>query len=346
MILLVLMFTCAFALSGAAAFYSIVGLMAIFAAAPIPIAIMGSILEVSKLVIASWLYRNWNPIPRLMKGYLTGALVILMFLTSMGIFGFLSKAHLDQGVPTGDIAAKVALLEEKINTEKENINVARTTIRQLDSQVDQTLGRSTDESGATRSAALRRSQAKERAKLTADIDASQAKIAKLNEEKAPVAAELRKVEAEVGPIKYIAQLIYGQEAGTDSSLLEKAVQWVTILIVAVFDPLAVILLIAANWTLLHRDEWHPDPEPTEEKVEDPPAEEQKTLVEEENPVEMAVEEEIIEPAVDTSSEWEIAPPPTEPEEDVAFKADSEEYWRNHRSPVSDSVWARRTSQNP
>ena len=343
MILLVLMFACAFALSSAAAFYSIVGLMAIFAAAPIPIAIMGSILEVSKLVIASWLYRNWNPIPRLMKGYLTGALVILMFLTSMGIFGFLSKAHLDQGVPTGDIAAKVALLEEKINTEKENINVARTTIRQLDSQVDQTLGRSTDESGAARSAALRRSQAKERAKLTGEIDAAQSRIAKLNEEKAPVAAELRKVEAEVGPIKYIAQLIYGQEAGTDSSLLEKAVQWVTILIVAVFDPLAVIMLIAANWTLLNTRR---QISVIDDKVEiSPIADTEETYPEvlPEEP-EQVVEEPVQE---EVATEWQIAPPPEPevPDENIVFKPDSEDYWRAHRLPVTDSVWAHRKSQN-
>lgn len=243
-----LMFGCALALSSAAAFYSIVGLMAIFAASPIPIAIMGSILEVSKLVVASWLYRNWDPIPKLMKGYFIFALAILMFLTSMGIFGFLSKAHLDQAVPSGDVMAKVATLEEKINIEKENINAARTTLTQLDRQVNETLGRTTDESGAARSATLRRSQAKERTKLTDDIAASQAKIARLNEEKAPIAAELRKVEAEVGPIKYIAALIYEE---TDETVLEKAVRWVTILIVSVFDPLAVIMLIAANWTLMH-----------------------------------------------------------------------------------------------
>ena len=248
-----LMFFCAFALSGAAAFYSIVGLMAIFAAAPTPIAIMGSILEVSKLVVASWLYRNWRPIPKLMKGYLTGALVVLMLLTSMGIFGFLSKAHLDQAVPSGDIAAQVQLIDEKIKTEKDTINEARQTISQLDSQVNQYLSRSTDESGVSNSVIIRRQQAKERASLTKQIESSQAAIAKLREERSPIASQLRKVEAEVGPIKYIAALIYGDEATSDQTILEKAVRWVIILIVTVFDPLAVVMLIAANWSLLHRD---------------------------------------------------------------------------------------------
>ena len=117
-----LLFATALALSAVAAYYSIMGLVAIFAAAALPIFIMGSLLEVSKLVVASWLYRSWREIPFLMKSYFTVALVVLMMLTSMGIFGFLSKAHLDQAVPTGDVSAKLALIDEKIKTEKENLN--------------------------------------------------------------------------------------------------------------------------------------------------------------------------------------------------------------------------------
>ena len=272
MIMILLMLFFALALSGAAAYYSIIGLMAIFAASPIPIAVMGSLLEGSKLVVASWLYRNWTDVPRLMKGYLVTALVVLMFLTSMGIFGFLSKAHLDQAVPTGDIAAKVALLDEKIKTEKENINAARQTLNQLDQQVNQTISRTTDAAGTDRSIAIRRGQTKERAALQRDIEQSQAAIAKLNEERSPIAGELRKVEAEVGPVKYIAALIYGDEAAQETSILEKAVRWVTILIVAVFDPLAVIMLIAANWSLSrYRREVPPAPveenKPTESKFD-------------------------------------------------------------------------------
>jgi hypothetical protein len=254
--MIILMFACALALSGAAAFYSIAGLMAIFAASPMSIAVMGSTLEVTKLVVASWLYRNWANVPLLMKGYLTFALVVLMFLTSMGIFGHLSKAHLDQGVPTSDIAAKIALIDEKINIEKENIDAAKRALVQLDDQVNQTLSRTaaqSNDAGVRRSVAIRQAQSKERAQLTGAIGKSQEAITALNEEKAPIAAKLRQVEAEVGPVKYIAQLIYGQEVGTDSVLLEKAVQWVTILIVAVFDPLAVILLIAANWSIKHKE---------------------------------------------------------------------------------------------
>lgn len=252
MIQIVLLFGCALVLSGAAAFYSIIGLMAIFAAAPIPIAIMGSILEVSKLVVASWLYRNWSPAPKVMKAYLIFALSILMFLTSMGIFGFLSKAHLDQNVPTSDVAAEVALIDEQIKTEKDKINDIRQTLNQLDEQVNQTLARTDTARGVNRSITIRRQQAQERTSLTAEIAASQNTIAKLNQERSPKASQLRKVEAEVGPIKYIAALIYGDQAKSDQATLEQAVRWVIILIVIVFDPLAVIMLIAANWSLKNR----------------------------------------------------------------------------------------------
>ena len=240
-----LLFGTALALSACAAYYSIMGLVAIFAAAAIPIFIMGSLLEASKLVVASWLYRNWKEVPVLMKSYFTVSLIILMMLTSMGIFGYLSKAHLDQAIPTGDVSAKLALIDEKIKTEKENINASRKELTQLDAQVDQTLSRTTEASGADRAISIRRGQQKDRNRILNEIGQAQTKISKYNEERAPIASEVRKVEAEVGPIKYIAALLYGDNPETD--VLEKAVRWVIIMIVLVFDPLAVLLLVAANW---------------------------------------------------------------------------------------------------
>jgi len=242
-----LLFVVALSLSAVAAWYAVAGLVAIFAAATVPIVIMGSLLEASKLVVASWLYRSWKEIPILMKSYFTIALVVLMLLTSMGIFGFLSKAHLDQAIPTGDVSSKLALIDEKIKTEKENINANRKELSQLDQQVDQTISRTTEASGAERAISIRRNQQKDRARILSEIGSSQAKIAKLNEERAPIASEVRKVEAEVGPIKYIAALIY--DDSTDTDTLERAVRIVTIMIVLVFDPLAVLLLVAANWQL-------------------------------------------------------------------------------------------------
>lgn len=242
-----LLFLSALSLSAVAAYYSVMGLVAIFAAAPIPILIMGSLLEACKLVVASWLYRSWKEVPFLMKSYFTMALIVLMVLTSMGIFGYLSKAHLDQAIPTGDVAAKLALIDEKIKTEKENLNANRKELNQLDQQVDQTIARTDDSKGTERAIAVRRSQQKDRARILNEIGTTQTKIAKLNEERAPIATEVRKVEAEVGPIKYIAALIYGDNP--ESDILEKAVRWVIIMIVIVFDPLAVLMLVAANWQM-------------------------------------------------------------------------------------------------
>jgi len=178
--------------------------MAIFAAAAIPIAIMGGLLEASKLVVASWLYRNWKEIPKLFKVYFLTALVILMMLTSMGIFGYLSKAHLDQAVPTGNVASEVAILDEKIAIQKENINAARKQISQMDSINDQTISRTDDAKGIERANQIRRSQQKERARILDEISTAQREISKLNDQKAPIAKDLRKIEAEVGPIKYIS----------------------------------------------------------------------------------------------------------------------------------------------
>jgi hypothetical protein len=169
-----------------------------------------------------------------------------MVITSMGIFGFLSKAHSDAGLVSGDVQAKIAVYDEKIKTERENIDAARKALTQMDAQVNERLSRSTDDRGAERAVQIRRQQQAERTRLQNDISRSQGAIAKLNDERAPIAAEVRKVEAEVGPIKYIANFIYGDNP--DTNILEKAVTWVIIIIVIVFDPLAVILLLASQYS--------------------------------------------------------------------------------------------------
>jgi hypothetical protein len=229
--------------SAVAVYYSVAGLTAIFASAVIPIIIMGVVLEVGKIIATVWIKQNWSVAPRLIRSYLIVAIVVLMLITSMGIFGFLSKAHFDQSMPTGDVVDRIAIIDEKIRTEKENIDANRKALQQMDAGVDQIMSRTTDERGATRAAALRKSQQRERNQLYNDIATTQEAIRKLNEERIPIAKELRKVEAEVGPIKYIAAFVYGN---TDPSILEKAVTWVIISIIVVFDPLAIILLLASQ----------------------------------------------------------------------------------------------------
>jgi hypothetical protein len=230
-------------LSLVAEYYSILGLTAIFSAAVIPVIIMGIALGLGKVTATLWLKQNWSIAPWTMRGYLFTAIIVLMLVTSMGIFGFLSKAHSDQSLVSGDVQSKIAVYDEKIKTERENIDVNRKALKQLDESVDQVMGRSQDEKGAEKAVAIRRTQQKERSRLAQDIADSQKRIATLNEERAPIAAEVRKVEAEVGPIKYIAAFVYGE---TNEGILEKAVTWVIITLIVVFDPMAVILLLSSQ----------------------------------------------------------------------------------------------------
>jgi hypothetical protein len=271
MFLTVLMFVVAIALSAIAAFYSIVGLAAIFAAAVVPIVIMGTVLEIAKLTVTVWLHEYWRECRLIMKLYLVPAVVVLMIITSMGIFGFLSKAHIEQAVPTGDVAARVMLLDERIANERETIANARNLLRQLDDAVigiQSGAGREIrgadgvmrTENPAERALQVRRAQARDRAALTQTVEQAQQRIVQLQEQRAPIASQLREVEAKVGPIKYIAALVYGDDP--DKNLLERAVRWVIIVLVVVFDPLAIMMLLAATesrkWYLDRRRREEPD----------------------------------------------------------------------------------------
>lgn len=276
-------------------YYSIVGLMAIFSSMPITIATMGVALGIGKIVSTVWLKQNWNIAPLSIKIYLFSAIIILMMITSLGCFGLLSKAHSDQSLVSGDVLAKIAVYDEKIAVEKDTIETNRKALKQLDESVDQLMLRSTDERGADKAVSLRRSQTKERTRLLNEITTAQKHISSLNEERAPIAAEVRKVDAEVGPIKYIAAFFYG---ATDQTVLEKAVTWVIITLIIVFDPLAVILLLASQYsfqnfgkipeeTVIEETIEKSTEEPIEEiKIEDTPKEEvELTLVEEPKAVE-------------------------------------------------------------
>ena len=342
MFLTLITFVVALSLSAIAAYYSIAGLAAIFAAAVVPIVIMGGILEIAKLNATLWLHRYWSQCRWIMKLYLVPAVAVLMLITSMGIFGFLSKAHLDQAVPTGDVAAKVQLIDDKvaiqrelIKSERENIAAARATLAQMDSQVNARLDRGTSEASAERAVQIRAQQRRERSELNREIaqaqqriEAANKAIADLNIERAPIASDLRKVEAEVGPIKYIAALIYGDQA--DSTLMEKAVRWVIIILVTVFDPLAVMLLLAASeslvWEKQRRQqalagvtpvaELTPEapPEPTPEPVPEAPPEPTPEPVPEPPPM---PEPEPPPPELEPVTESIPEPPPPEPVAEIA-----------------------------
>jgi hypothetical protein len=232
----------ALSISAVAAYYSIVGLMAIFSAAAFSIAVMGVVLEIGKLVTASWLYQNWKTVPKVLKYYLTSAVVILMFITSMGIFGYLSKSHIDAGTNTSQVTVKLDRVNSRIASEQKVIDRAERQLENLDKALERYV-----ELGAVSKGLDRRiSQEEERLKLTNMVNKSQEKIDEYLDEKSDYELEIKNFEVEVGPLKYISALLYGDDALT---FLENAVRWVILILVFVFDPLAVLLVVAANITI-------------------------------------------------------------------------------------------------
>ena len=243
MFLTLLTFLSAISISVIAAGYSIVGLATLFAGAVVPIIAMGSALEVGKLVAASWLYHNWNSdVPRLLKSYLFGAIIVLVFITSLGIFGFLSKAHLDQVKPTSSNAIKIEVIDKQINQQNLIIDRAEKQITLLDKALQVYI----DKEYVSKGLKERKKQEEERTLLNNAINEASDKIAELTNQKAELSLAQDKIEAEVGPIKYVAELIYGENAQDN---FDKSVRFVILILIFVFDPLAVLLLIAANISL-------------------------------------------------------------------------------------------------
>ena len=220
MIQVLLPFASAIALSVVAAYYSVIGLAQIFPGSYWPIIIMGSVLEISKLVTVSWLYNNWNDTVRIMRYYFLIAIILLMLITSMGIFGYLSKAHLDTNVNINANSVQLKTLETQERIAKERLNYL--------------LQRAGDPATATK-------------KIDTQIQEVQADLKKLSSEKLPLLSEENLLMAEVGPIQYIAELFYTKD---DAGFIDKAVRLVIIIIIVVFDPLATLLLIASNQTLV------------------------------------------------------------------------------------------------
>lgn len=239
----------ALALSATAAYYAIFGLALIFSAAMIPVIIMGSILETAKVVTASWLYRNWDHAPKILRLYLTIAVIIIMFITSMGIFGYLSRAHIEQKVTQGDNTIAIAEIDRRIEIEQRRIDNAILVMSQLDETV-QTLINYDRIRGPDGAIAVRESQSEERDDLDSIIESANERMQTLFDQRTPLLQDQLKFEAEIGPIKYVAELLYGES--TDA-VIEKSVRIVIIILVLVFDPLAIMLMIAANWSLMGKN---------------------------------------------------------------------------------------------
>jgi hypothetical protein len=310
-------FLTALTISSVAIYYSVAGLVAIFAAAAVPIIIMGTSLEVGKLVTAVWLHKNWKKAPLFLKTYLSIAVVVLMLITSMGIFGFLSKAHVDQNLSSDTVTQRIEIIDNKIKAENSYIVRQKDVLTRLSGQdkgnesrfnqdiqieqkkiddaykrlevLDADVKAYTDQGSGflkgdnvKRGLEVRKSQQPERDRINQQITVAQENINKLRAqinstlasntveikaieknifdaqgrieslviEQEPLKGQLMKLESEVGPIRYIAEFVYGEQA--NRNLLEEAVRWVIITIIFVFDPLAVLLLIASQYTFRWR----------------------------------------------------------------------------------------------
>lgn len=243
---------------------------------------MGASLEVGKLVTALWLHRNWKSAPFVLRSYLMVATMILMFITSIGIFGFLSRAHIEQTAGIGTVSTQIEQLNLDIRLEQDKIDNNRKIITQLDTAVNNLLQGSATQSQqtrtgnaqqasnlATQATRLRQQQNAERTRLQNEITVASNKITDLNRQKLQLEQQIKNIETEVGPIKYIAQFVYGNAASTNKDLLEKAVTWLILIIIFVFDPLAVLLLIASQISWMEAvARWRAKRQkPVEEKVE-------------------------------------------------------------------------------
>ena len=235
----ILTFVTSLAIAAVAAWYSIIGLTAIFAAAVIPIIIMGIVLEIGKLVAAAWVYNHWRETSILLRTYLVSAIIVLMLITSMGIYGFLSKSHIDAGINTGEISVKIERIDNRIRSEQRQIDRAEKNILEMDTTLEKTEYGFFDDSRLEE----RKRQSAEREQLNSIITKSENSIDDLLDKKSEYELEVKNFEVEVGPIKYIAALIYGDEA---KNYLDNTVRYVILLLIFVFDPLAVLLLISAN----------------------------------------------------------------------------------------------------
>lgn len=253
-----LLFSGAF-ISAVAAYFSIAGLVAIFPGSVSAVATMGVALELGKLVSASWIYRSWNKVNFLIKGYFVSAVLVLSFITSIGIFGYLSKAHIEGTQGLDNNSSQVEFLDSQIETERQRIESSRNSLRQLDAVVNNL---SIAETTTERAIQVRNSQRRERTALNAEITEANKTLQTLQQERLVLTADQRKLEVEVGPIKYVAKFVYGTE---DSSTIDKAVILLTLLLIFVFDPLAILLLVAANINMKKPDEVKEQIQPEKKK---------------------------------------------------------------------------------
>jgi hypothetical protein len=241
MLLAILTLLTALSISAVAAYFSIIGLAAIFAATYIPVIVMASTLEVGKLVAAAWLHRHWHESPGLLKTYLLSAVVVLMLITSIGIFGFLSKGHLEQALPKENIALQLTRIEQQLQANAVTAERYKNSLNQLDASIAALL----QNNRVTQSIQQRTQQQRERADIQARLTQLEAQNVELQNQKLQLQTQNVEVQAKLGPLLYVAPLF-------GLSDLDGAVRLIIVAIMFAFDPVAIALLLAAQWSFMNR----------------------------------------------------------------------------------------------
>lgn len=243
-----LAFATSILLAGVAAYFSVVGLSTIFAGAFWSVIVMGGALEFAKLVTAAWLHIKWSEIGRLFRYYLCIAVVVLMLITSMGIFGFLSKAHIDSQTAIADNSIEVQLIDKNIEREQKVIDYVDSQFEILDNASEEWISRGY----MTRALQERENQKDDREELTRQQNAASEKVTEYLLRKSELEREAVRQSAEIGPIKYVAEILYGEAA---DDYIDNAARWVIFAIIFAFDPVAVLLLVASSGLLARRRGW-------------------------------------------------------------------------------------------
>jgi hypothetical protein len=229
-------------ISAVAAYFSILGLTKLFASAAMAVAILGVSIEIGKLVSASWLFHNWKIAPRLLKGYMASAVVVLMLITSLGIWGYLNKSYADQTAPMTQTNIELTAVRAEMKTQEDRIKSANIGI----DQINRIVSRKIEDTKTDTSLAAVRQTRQQLSSYETERKAAQNKLAELRQQEAKLTSANQTIAHEVGPINYIARALYGD---TEQTTVDKAVQIVIVLLVLVFDPLAIALLLAANFSL-------------------------------------------------------------------------------------------------
>ena len=221
--------------AGVAAWFSIIGLATIFAGSFWPVVIMASALEIGKLVTAGFLHIRWSDINRLMRWYLSTSVVVLMLITSLGIFGFLAKANIEQTLQGDGTSLELSIIDKRLDAKNAELNRIEERLANLDNII--ATARPQDRNY------IDRRQRDETAEIADDIDIVVAEIVELNEDKLPLQREQLVQTGEIGPILYVAEMIYGEDVAEDK--IDNAARILIMFIIFVFDPLAVLLLISS-----------------------------------------------------------------------------------------------------